>query len=89
MKRAISNYRASDDQKDPYWFFKGDYFKYLEYKQTYYFECPECDYSETSDSKDLVSICKKCHAKDKVTRNRLIINKSQFNGATDLMSDGF
>ena len=89
MKRAISNYHTSDDKKEPYWFFEGDYIKYLEYKQTYEFECPKCDYSETSDSVDLVSICKKCHAKDKVTRNRLIINKSQFNGATDMMSDGF
>jgi hypothetical protein len=89
MKQAISNYHASGDQKEPHWFFKADYWKYLKHKQIYNWECPECDYTETSDSRDYVSICKKCHAKDKVTSNRLIINKSQLNGATDLMSDGF
>ena len=89
MKQAINNYHASDDKKEPIWFFKADYWKYLEHKQTYNFECPECDYTEISDDPNHMSICKKCFAKDKVARNRLIINKGQFNGATDLMSDGF
>ena len=89
MKQAINNYHASDDKKEPIWFFKADYCKYLEHKQTYNFECPECDYTEISDDPNHMSICKKCFAKDKVARNRLIINKGQFNGATDLMSDGF
>ena len=89
MKQAINNYHASDDKKEPIWFFKADYWKYLEHKQTYNFECPECDYTEISNDTNHMSICKKCFAKDKVARNRLIINKGQFNGATDLMSDGF
>ena len=89
MKQAINNYHASDDKKEPIWFFKADYWKYLEHKQKYNFECPECDYTEISDDPNHMSICKKCFAKDKVARNRLIINKGQFNGATDLMSDGF
>ena len=73
IAQAITNYHASDDQKDPFWFFNGDYLKYLEYKQTYEFKCPECDYSETSDSVDLVSICKKCHKKDKTISNSLVM----------------
>ena len=89
MKQAISNYHASGDQKEPHWFFKADYWKYLKHKQIYNWECPECDYTEISDDPNHMSICKKCFAKDKVARNRLIINKGQFNGATDLMSDGF
>ena len=89
MKQAITNYHGSGDKKEPHWFFEADYWKYFEHKQTYNFECPECDYTEISDDPNHMSICKKCFAKDKVARNRLIINKGQFNGATDLMSDGF
>ena len=73
MKQAISNYHASGDQKEPHWFFKADYWKYLKHKQTYNWECPECDYTETSDSRDYVSICKKCHENDKTISNSLVM----------------
>jgi len=60
IKQAINNYHKSDDFKDPYWFFKSDYLKYVKITKTFNYKCSHCGHSIENDTPNLWQTCTKC-----------------------------